>query len=248
MSYGSSHHFIVFQGGSGVFAGASQPNGTIQSCAFGAGTWVYATSTPGEVVGMQMPKGVGLPFSAGTQLILNMHFINTGTTALYPKVKFNILFAENIQYKAGVMVSFNNSIDVPAATAAGPGQQTVKGTCTAPAGSNFFIMSTHTHKHATAAIVTYNSGGTSEEIVHTGPETTYPTDQEQGSGTDWEHPGVAQWLAPSFLTTKLGDSFTYSCAYTNTDSTPVTVGETAASNEMCMAIGYYYPAGTTSCN
>jgi hypothetical protein len=26
------------------------------------------------------------------------------------------------------------------------------------------------------------------------------------------------------------------------------VGETAASNEMCMAIGYYYPAGTTSCN
>jgi hypothetical protein len=247
MTYGSSHHFIVFQGGQGAY-GAAQPNGTIVPCAFAAGTWVYATSTPGEVVGMSMPDKVGLPFAAGTQLVLNMHFINTGTTPLYPQVKLNILFAKNIEYKAAAMVSFNTQINVPAATATGPGTQTVSGTCTAPAGSNFFIMSTHTHKHATAAVVKYNSGGQSTEIVHTGTATTYPADQENGTGYDWEHPGVGQWLAPNFLTTKFGDSFTYSCSYTNTASTPVTVGETAASNEMCMAIGYYYPAGTSSCN
>jgi Copper type II ascorbate-dependent monooxygenase, C-terminal domain len=50
------------------------------------------------------------------------------------------------------------------------------------------------------------------------------------------------------LTVNAGDSFTYSCAYTNTTSAPVLVGETAASNEMCMAIGYYYPASTATCN
>ncbi|HEX4467130.1 MAG TPA: hypothetical protein VH025_08070, partial [Solirubrobacteraceae bacterium] len=71
MTYGSSHHFIVFQGGQGAY-GAAQPNGTIVPCAFAAGTWVYATSTPGEVVGMSMPDKVGLPFAAGTQLVLNM--------------------------------------------------------------------------------------------------------------------------------------------------------------------------------
>jgi hypothetical protein len=50
------------------------------------------------------------------------------------------------------------------------------------------------------------------------------------------------------LTTKTGDSFTYSCSYVNTDNFVVNVGDTAATNEMCMAIGYYFPAGSASCN
>jgi hypothetical protein len=253
MSPNSSHHFIVYQQGSGsgvasLFSMPSQPSGTIQSCGFAGGTWVYATSTPGAVVTSTMPKGVGLPFAAGTQLVLNMHFINTGTSTLYPKVKLNILRAKDIQYKAAVMVSFNRSIDVPAATATGPGMQTVSGTCTAPVGSKFFSMSTHTHKHATAAVVNFVSGGSAQEIVHTGEDAAYPAPQQQGTGTDWEHPGVSLWDGPDFLTVKQGDSFSYSCSYVNTASTAVTVGETAASNEMCMAIGYYYPAGTASCN
>jgi hypothetical protein len=65
--------------------------------------------------------------------------------------------------------------------------------------------------------------------------------------TDWEHPDVGLWNAPNYLTVKAGDSFTYSCAYTNNSASPVLVGETAATNEMCMAIGYYFPAGAASC-
>jgi hypothetical protein len=247
MSSGSSHHFIVYQS-TGQFAGAAQPSGTISACGGGAGQWVYATSTPGTVVSMNMPQGVGYPFPASTQIVLNMHFINPGSTPLYPKVKLNILFASNVQYQAASMVSFNIKINVPAATSTGPGTQTVSGTCTAPAGSKFFIMSTHTHKHATAAVVNYVHGGQTTEIVHTGTAPTYPVDQMAGTGTDWEHPGVGQWTAPNFLTVSSGDTFTYSCSYSNTASTPVTVGETAASNEMCMAVGYYFPAGSASCN
>jgi hypothetical protein len=249
MSPGSSHHFIVYQlGGTGAFGGTPQPNGTVSTCRFAGGTWVYATSTPGVVVGMNMPDGVGLPFAAATNIVLNMHFINPGTTTLYPKVKLNILLAANVQYKAASMVSFNTRINVPPATASGPGTQTVSGTCTAPAGSKFFTMSTHTHKHATAAAVNFVSGGVSQEIVHTGSTQTYPVDQQQGTGTDWEHPGVGLWNGPDYLTVNAGDSFTYSCTYENTASTAVTVGETAASNEMCMAVGYYFPAGTARCN
>jgi len=253
MSPQSSHHFIVYEqtgssSVSGLLAGTPEPSGTIVSCGFAGGTWVYATSTPGAVVTSRMPEGVGLPFASGTQLVLNMHFINTGTTVLYPKIKLNILFATDVKYKAAVMVSFNTSIDVPAATASGPGMQTVNGTCTAPVGSKFFSMSTHTHKHATAAVVNLVSGGTTQPLVHTGSADTYPAPQQPGTGTDWEHPGVSLWDAPDFLTVQQGDSFSYSCSYVNTASTAVTVGETAASNEMCMAIGYYYPAGTTTCN
>jgi hypothetical protein len=180
--------------------------------------------------------------------MLNMHFINPSNAVLYPKVKFNILLATDVQQTAAVMVSFNTRIDIPPATASGPGTQTVNGTCTAPAGSKFFTMSTHTHKHATAAVIDFVSGGATTEIVHTGATQSYPANQQQGTGTDWEHPGVAEWTGPNYLTVQQGDTFTYSCSYTNSATTAVTVGETAASNEMCMAIGYYFPAGTAYCN
>ena len=154
--------------------------------------------------------------------MLNMHFINTGTTAVYPKVKLNLLYAKNVQYQAAAMVSFNPCINVPAATALGPGKQTVTRHVHAPVGSKFFVITTHTHKHAVDAEVNYVSGGQTTNIVNT---------------TDWEHPDVGLWGAPNFLTMKAGDSFTYSCSYENTSSSPVTVGETAATNEMCMASG-----------
>jgi Copper type II ascorbate-dependent monooxygenase, C-terminal domain len=239
MSEGSSHHFILYKGGQASSSGGA--------CTLGANDWMYASSTPGQVITENMPANVGLAVANGTQLILNMHFINPSTTTMYPQIKLNLLYAQNVKYQAGTMVSFNSQIDVPAATAAGPGTQTVNGTCTAPTGAQFFTMSTHTHKHATAAWVDYIHNGATTEIVHTGTETTYPADQEPGSGVDWEHPGVGLWTAPNFLTVSSGDSFTYHCSYSNTGSTPVTVGETAASNEMCMAIGYYFPAGSAYC-
>ena len=108
-------------------------------------------------------------------------------------------------------------------------------------------MSTHTHKNATAAYVNFIHAGQTTEIVHTGDTANYPADQVVGSGTDWEHPGVGAWSAPDFLTVGAGDSFTYGCSYQNNTNTTITVGETAASNEMCMAIGYYFPKGTASC-
>jgi hypothetical protein len=243
MTQASSHHFILYQ-----LPQPSEANGTINTCATSAGTWVYGTSSPGRIVGMDMPTGVGLPMPAGTQVVVNMHFINPGTTAIYPKLKVNLFYAKNIQYTAGVVTSFNTGINIPPASASGPGKQTVSGTCRAPVGSKFFQMATHTHKHAVLATIDFNSGGQTTALVHTGAAQTYPADQVPGTGTDYQHPGVAMWNAPGFLTTKSGDTFTYSCSYENSGTTAVTVGETAASNEMCMMMGYYFPVGQTSCD
>jgi hypothetical protein len=244
MSPGSSHHFILYRGG--TVAAGTQPSTSCMNA--GAGAWIYASSTPGQIVTQNNPPGVGLDIAANTLLILNMHFINPGTTTAYPQLKLNLIYAKNVKYQAGTLVSFNVGINVPAGTMSNPGTQTVQGTCQAPAGSNFYQMSTHTHKHATAAWVDYVHNGQSQEIVHTGTATSYPPDQEKGSGVDWEHPGVGLWVSPNFLTVQSGDSFTYHCSYANTSSTAVTVGETATYNEMCMAVGYYFPVGAVSCN
>ena len=242
MTSGSSHHFILYNLGAAA-AGAS--NG--QCSGGGSHNWLFAESTPGSIVTDNFPPNVGLDLPAGTALDINMHFVNPGSTSSNPQVKLNLLLAQNVMYQAGTMISFNVQINVPAATSTGPGTQTVSGTCTAPAGANFFSMSTHTHKHATAAWVDFTHNGQTQQIVYTGSTSTYPPDQEPGSGTDWEHPGVSTWVAPNFLAIQSGDSFDYNCSYVNDSSMAVTVGETATYNEMCMAVGYYFPAGSAYC-
>lgn len=238
MTPGSSHHFIAFGlGGASTgqlgFAFPTQPDGTLQSCAFGGGTWMYATSLPGEIIEMKMPDGVGLPLASGTQIMLNMHFINPSSSPANPQVKLNVVYAQNVIEHAAAMISFNRNINVPAATSGSPGKQTVSGTCQAPAGSKFFAITTHTHKRGVSTLVNLVRGGQTTNLADT---------------TDWEHPDVALWDGPDFLTTMAGDSFSYSCSYVNNDTFAVTVGDTAATNEMCMAIGYYFPAGSAYCN
>jgi len=217
MTKGASHHFITFHTATG---GA---DGSLVSCAFGSGDWVYATSKSGQIIGMDMPPNVGLPFQAGSKLVMNMHLINTSTAVVKPVVKLNVYFAKNMQYRAGSVFSLaaNAQIAVPP-----NGTQTVRGSCTAGAGAKFFLWTTHSHKFTTADDINYISGGKTTNIVHT---------------TDWEDPGTHVWGPPDFLTTKAGDSFSYSCTYKNTLSQTLTFGETAAHNEMCLAIGYYFP-------
>jgi hypothetical protein len=222
MSPGSSHELIVYRQAAGATCGA------------GDAAWIFAASIPGTIVELKMPDGVGVPLPAGTAIELHMHFINTSTTPEHPQVKMNLFGTANLRYKAGAMVSFNSQIDVPSATVAGPGRQTVMGTCTAPAGANFFAIGTHTFGHATGADVNFYSGGTTTNIVHT---------------TDWQNPDVGVWLAPPFLAVGAGeDQFAYSCAYANDGRSPVQVGgDTPALNDVCMTVGYYFPAGNASC-
>jgi hypothetical protein len=228
MTAGSSHELIVYQEPASPGAG----DGT-QGCVLGPAKWMYAASIAGQVVELKMPDGVGMPLPASTEIVLNMHFVNEGSALEQPQVKVNLLRARNFQSAAAAMVSFNESIDIPGATPAGPGTQTVKGSCTAPVGAQFFLLGTQTNGHATAADVSFVRDGQSTNVVHT---------------TDWTSPDVTVWSAPPFLTVRPSDSFAYSCSYSNGSQATVTVGESNVSNEKCMAVGYYFPAGSVSCD
>ena len=225
MGKGSSHHFILFEEGPG------QSDGAIIPCSFGMGNWRYATSVAGQTIALTFPDSVGLQVAAGQMFDMNTHFVNPGSTPVDAVLKVNVLYAQNVTNYASTMYSFNAGINVPPASAAGPGTQTVQGTCSPPAGSNFFALTTHTHRWAVEADVNLMRGGQPTNVVKT---------------TNWEAPDTALWNGP-FLTMKAGDSFTYSCSYSNSDSFTVTAGTTAANNEMCMAIGYFFPTGTAQC-
>jgi hypothetical protein len=224
MTTGASHHFITYMGSGTDGALTGGPVGA--AACNPTGNWVYATSTSGQVIELKMPDGVGIPMPANQILILNMHFINPGSTNASPEVKLNVLYQKNFQYAAQSMVSFNAGIYV-----APGGTQTLTGRCIPPAGSKFFTYTTHAHHFSTELDVNYVSGGVTTNIV---------------KSTQWDAPQVALWNAPNFLTIKSGDQITYSCSYKNTSGITVTLGETAASNEMCMSIGYFFPAAQVS--
>ncbi len=224
-----SHHMILYATTTNL-----QPDGTMAECTDGLGgapvsgagglgsipVWAYAAQTPDAE--LDMPAGVGVVLGAKQPLIVNMHYLNATSAALTVHVTLNIeTLAAGVTYTpAASFVTYNTQISIPP-----HGTQTVSGSCAVPQGAQFFVMSTHSHSHTTMDTV---SDGT-QNLVTT---------------TDWSQPITKTWDTPfyEFASGKL----TYQCQYSNDTDTTVTVGNSAKTNEMCMAIGYMFPASTTT--
>jgi hypothetical protein len=229
MSAGS-HHFILYR-----TDGDTVPDGTLadSGCTqgFGGSTWLYTQGTPRSH--LLFPQAVAMELTTKERITFDMHYINTTSNLIHAKVALNVnkVLAETYQ-KADAQISFNIGIAVPP-----HGMQTVQGDCQPVPGANYFLMQTHTHKHATLAEVTRKlaNGMMGESLVQT---------------TNWDMPQAHVWQAAPFLTFASGEMFHYSCSYQNDSDITVTVGTSADTNEMCMAEAYFYPAsGTTpSCN
>ena len=179
---------MVLRMGDGVGAATTSiPDGTVAaSIDRSTPSYVLHTAmTPEAITSLVMPPTIGFSVAAHNEIVLSMHFVNQGCTPLTPKIKVNLLFAQNVQHEAALIISFNAGINVPEGTASGPSTQTVTGTCQAPVGSQIFLATTRTFSRATSASVSYVSKGQATEIVHTGAATSYAPEQEPGSGGDW---------------------------------------------------------------
>jgi hypothetical protein len=224
-----SHHFILY-----TTQNALYPDGTFRDCSGGLGvsnpndppTWVYASQDP--VRQMDMPPGVAMPLKAHQPLIFDMHYLNAGTEPKTVQVVLNVDHADGQYQRAGAYVTFDTRISIPPG-----GTQTVSGHCAVPPDVNFFAMSTHSHKRTlTAQANRYRDGQIGDALVLT---------------RDWQHATIASWSNP-FLTLNPGEEISYACSYQNDSTNTITVGESAEANEMCMVVGYYFPAdGSTFC-
>jgi hypothetical protein len=217
------HHFIVYRDGSEPAPGEERPaSGTLTngSCdgSF-ADTWLYGAFTPDNE--LAMPEGVAVPFEARARMQFDLHFVNASASKRRAQVFLNLEFADEPPLaEAGALLTYA-SIDIPARA-----ERTVSGVCSPPAGANFFLMTTHTHRRGKLATVERWAGGAgAEELVRT---------------EDWAHPQVRTWETP-YLRFAPGEQFRYSCSFENPSSQAIIDGPSAELNEMCMAIAYYYP-------
>jgi hypothetical protein len=226
---GGSHHMIVF-----FTSSLSQPEGTVSSssCGFGGGTnvgqWIYAAQN--EDADLKMPtddgngQPVGMDVKPGQVGFIQMHYLNQGEEDIKVHVTLN---AE--AYDAGVTatktfayVTFNGNISIPPMSTG----TKATNTCAIPATSKVWLMSTHAHKQA----------------VHTEVRDGMPTSTNVVFASDeWEHPGAKAWMTSPFYTFASG-KLTYECTYNNPTNRTITTGDSAQTDEMCMATGYYFPA------
>lgn len=219
-----THHVIVFQ--SDV---PNAPDGTINDCdlllnvgakAKAPAIPLYLTQTPlGE---LSMPQGVALKIAARKPLMLEMHYLNTTPEPLTTGVTVTATLTSEEHEDAGFFASYNTEIAVPP-----HGRQTVSGHCSPPSGARFFEMTTHAHRFMESARVNvYRKGAILDELVRS---------------TDYENPGIARWSDP-FLVLDDDEEIYYECSYRNDGDSVVVQGQSATTTEMCMAIGYYFPA------
>jgi hypothetical protein len=61
--------------------------------------------------------------------------------------------------------------------------------------------------------------------------------------TDWQHPDISSWPVSPFYTFKSGTLF-YQCEYSNPTDRTIKTGDDATMDELCMTIGYFFPAPT----
>jgi len=123
-------------------------------------------------------------------------------------------------YRIGEVHTFNADISIPPHAT----DFVVSATCDL-ADKKFWKISTHAHMQAI------------ETTVKDGAETLFTSD-------NWEHPGHQLWSAPTFYRFQQ-PQITWQCTYNNTganaDNT-IVAGQSARTNEMCMAVGYQFPA------
>jgi hypothetical protein len=225
-----SHHVILY-----FTSSLSQPEGTMResSCGFSGGglnvpQWIYSAQNSPSDLTLPPDDGTGTPVgmdvAPGQAAMLEVHYLNSTDDPITSKVTVN---AE--AYDAGVAttktfayITYDGRIRIPA-NATG---HTESVSCDIPAGGKVWLMSTHAHKRATRTRVLDGNANSTSVVFQS---------------TDWEHPGVEKWMTAPFYSFSTG-RLTSECTWNNPTNTQISDGSSAATEEMCMAAGYIFPA------
>jgi hypothetical protein len=190
--------------------------------------WTYSAGAPPAELRLPANDGngrhVAQVIKASQSGFLEMHFVNTTGQVRQAHVELRAYaYDDGVAITpAAPFVTFNTSIDLPAAPSpASPTSDTVTGECSVPPDAKFYFVSTHTHRQGVRA------------FVKDGAAMVFDT-------TNWSEPGEVTWSVP-FFSFKTGN-LSYQCDYNNPNGYRIKYGDSAATDEVCMAIGYYFPA------
>jgi hypothetical protein len=184
---------------------------------------LYAAQSPnGEG---KFPPGVGFEVKAHQVLMLQTHYLNQTRRDLDAKasVGFDVAPPGSTSIQAGFLVFYDPFIYLPPQGMASAGMR-----CGVPNDINFLAGSTHYHQRGQGMRVWLDS------------DPAMPTSAPLFETHDWEH--APNLIGP--IPIAAGSSFRIQCDYVNPDVAEVFQGPNAATSEMCVFAGLYYPKVT----
>lgn len=209
------HHQVL-----AVVADQTAPEGTTTCPVLAldsSNQWVFESSSGAQ--SLTMPKGVAYPVYAGSQLLLQMHLINSGDASLDSTVEIDLHGSPEaeVQSHSQLVAAGSLNIQLP------PGQATtVSSKCTLSQPVSVFAVLPHMHALG-KTFRTWIDGQASMLV----------------DGPFLQDGQLVERFDPVEL--PAGTPLDVECNYFNTTSATVQYGPTAAS-EMCFALTYFYPA------
>jgi hypothetical protein len=206
-----SHHLLLFYK-SGV------ANGPLVDCSgleFAATP--YGSQRPDD--GVTFPDKVAALVPSAQGFRLQVHYLNATPNPINASVSVTMKLATpgTVTDHAGVFFFLNNNINIPPDNM----PHSLSKTCTFPTAVNVMLANSHMHKHATDFLGATTTG-----------TTIYAT-------KDWNEPVQTTFAPPMQLAA--GTKVTFTCTWVNDTLSPLTFGESAQTNEMCIFNGQFYP-------
>jgi hypothetical protein len=177
--------------------------------------------------GVVLPEGVAFRLTKGNAIMLNVHFLNTGKTAVDGQSVIDFKFAEVDPSRkvASLFANGNASFKV------GPNAK-AQATAECPIGReiDFILFTNHMHDYGTAAVTRLQRGNAiGLDLVHEDPIWTYELQFKAN---------YSQWSAQNPLHLVPGDKLITDCEWMNGTAEMVTYPR-----EMCFGIGYFLTDG-----
>jgi hypothetical protein len=219
-----SHHLVVYRSQATTESLTPTPCTAFQGVLTGSAVPMMIAQT--ATADLTFPQGVALKFAAGQMIMLEAHYINTGTGTLMGSgiVHFSSLPASTPNIIESDFGFFGTTNIVIAPNSTGTvGPLFVQGLT----GTHGFAVTTHEHRLGTRFRIWYATGAS---------DTNHPPIADT---TDWANAPLYR-VSPemSFDGT---NGVAYQCEWSNTTSQVVTFGESAL-QEMCFMWMYYYPS------
>jgi hypothetical protein len=209
-----------------------QPPGTVSlaDCSiFGSGLatalpqWVYDAHASTDALALPADDGLGEPLAIelgpSSAMFFQIHVSDT-TSDSVAKITLDAeaLPAGTAYTRSGTLLTFNQQLQIPGSTTG----HLESRTCATPPGVRFWRLTTRTHDHSTHTAIKDAASPVFES-------------------TDWSDPGAVAFAAPGFLAFST-DKVTYECTYDNNSNNTIVSGENFATDEMCLAVGFFFPA------
>ncbi len=230
-----SHHFFLFNMDATTLRTQAAPIGDCPGAGIEFHPFPYLSQTPGHYIVTFPQANMGYPLVTANGLMMNSHYLNTSSEPMTPTVSITIYPA-----KAGVVTTHVGSIFLNNTAFGVPANTTTPTwypkTQTPIVAEDYTIISNWSHMHQYATDFQALTGGASGSKFYDEMNWSEPT--LINAGNDPMH------LLPMQM--KAGTAITWQCLYTNPTTMDMTFGDFAQTNVMCIYIGQYYPADTTS--